>query len=191
MNSIEDEVNRAVENLVAQLVDLGYRAARERLQSIGRSIASGSGNAGSPRRDPADLASLSARFMAHVQAHPGLHLEEINEELGTTRKDLRLPIRRLLADGRLVTRGQSRRTTYYPSPSAGESVEHPAPPAHQCSTVTSPPPSALDATSGDTGGTGDLCNLASLSSLYSDTELDPGLGRLLADVLALSRKLRE
>jgi hypothetical protein len=48
-----------------------------------------------------------------VKAKPGLRIDEINKELGTTTKDLALPIRKLIADGMLTAKGQKRST---PSP---------------------------------------------------------------------------
>ena len=44
----------------------------------------------------------------------GLRIEEINRELGTTTKDLALPIRKLVADGMLAAKGQRRATKYFP-----------------------------------------------------------------------------
>lgn len=64
------------------------------------------------KRDPAALEALSARFVDFVQKHPGLRVEQINQQLGTTTKDLALPIRKLLAEGRVKAHGHKRSTTY-------------------------------------------------------------------------------
>jgi predicted transcriptional regulator len=57
---------------------------------------------------------LSDRFAAFVKSNPGLRIEQINKELGTVTKELALPIRKLLADGTITSKGQKRSTTYFP-----------------------------------------------------------------------------
>ena len=47
--------------------------------------------------------------------HPGLRIEQINKQLGTTTKDLALPIRKLIAEGALKTKGEKRSTAYFAS----------------------------------------------------------------------------
>jgi predicted HTH transcriptional regulator len=66
----------------------------------------------SSKRDAAALESLQEQFVSFVEKHPGLRIEQINKELGTSTKDLALPIRKLLADGAIKTQGQKRATTY-------------------------------------------------------------------------------
>jgi hypothetical protein len=66
-----------------------------------------------PKRSPAALDELSKQFMQFVKVKPGLRIEQINKELGTTTKALALPIRKLAASGDLVIKGQKRSTTYY------------------------------------------------------------------------------
>ena len=48
-----------------------------------------------------------------MTGHEGLRIEQIHKELGTTTKDLALPIRKLIAEKRIKTKGQKRSTTYY------------------------------------------------------------------------------
>ena len=62
---------------------------------------------------PEDLEALSERFASFVKANPGLRIEQINKQLGTTTKDLALPIRKLIADGTLKAKGKKRSTTYF------------------------------------------------------------------------------
>jgi predicted transcriptional regulator len=64
------------------------------------------------KRDSAALEALSDKFTNFVAKNPGLRIEEINKELGTTTKDLALPIRKLVAEGALKTHGKKRATTY-------------------------------------------------------------------------------
>jgi hypothetical protein len=81
--------------------------------------AAGLGRVGRPRggrgakRTSADLEALSERFAAFVKANPGLRIEQINKQLGTTTKDLALPIRKLISEGVVTAKGQKRSTTYF------------------------------------------------------------------------------
>ena len=83
-------------------------------------LAANLGRVGRPRggrgakRSSADLEALSERFASFVAASPGLRIEQINKQLGTTTKDLALPIRKLISEGRIKAKGQKRSTTYFP-----------------------------------------------------------------------------
>jgi len=57
---------------------------------------------------------MGQKFIAFVKATPGLRIEQINKQLGTTTKDLALPIRKLEAEGVIATKGQRRATQYFP-----------------------------------------------------------------------------
>jgi hypothetical protein len=136
MSDFQNEMNRTVQGFVAQITELARRAAIDTLESAfgGRAPRGGGGSAaaapvaaataslarvGRPRggrggkRTPADLEALSERVGSFVKANPGLRIEQINKQLGTTTKDLALPIRKLVADGVINTKGQKRSTTYF------------------------------------------------------------------------------
>jgi predicted HTH transcriptional regulator len=131
MSDFQADMNHAVQGFVAQITELARRAALETLESAfggkagrGRSAAVAiklpiaATRAGRPRggrgakRTAADLQALSDKFAAFVKANPGLRIEQINKQLGTSTKDLALPIRKLLADGVIAAKGQKRSTTY-------------------------------------------------------------------------------
>ena len=132
MSDFQTEMNRVVQGFVAQITELARRAALDTLDSAfggrGRGgpaaaaviAASGLGRVGRPRggrgakRTSADLEALSERFASYVKNNPGLRIEQINKQLGTTTKDLALPIRKLIADGVVSAKGQKRSTTYFP-----------------------------------------------------------------------------
>jgi hypothetical protein len=138
MSDFQSEMNRTVQGFVAQISELARRAAIDTLESAfaGRATPRSSAaasvaiavpasngeraertRAGRPRvgakRTAADLVALSDRFASFVKANPGLRIEQINKELGTVTKDLALPIRKLLADGVITSKGQKRSTTYF------------------------------------------------------------------------------
>ena len=143
MSDFQNEMNHAVQGFVAQIAELARRAALDTLESAFGSRGGGGGGrngggraalvaltggarAGRPRggrgakRTAADLEMLSDKFASYVKANPGLRIEQINKELGTTTKDLALPIRKLIADGKVTAKGQKRSTTYFPGKRASK-----------------------------------------------------------------------
>ena len=130
MSDFQTEMNRVVQGFVAQITELARRAAIDTLESAfgGRSgraapaaaaLVASFGRVGRPRggrgakRSSADLEALSQRFASFVKANPGLRIEQINKQLGTTTKDLALPIRKLISEGVISAKGQKRSTTYF------------------------------------------------------------------------------
>jgi hypothetical protein len=139
MSDFQNEMNHAVQSFVTQITELARRAAIDTLESAFNGRA---GRTGAPaavalatagvarpersrggrgaKRTPADLEALSQKFAAFVKTNPGLRIEQINKELGTTTKDLALPIRKLIADGTISAKGQKRSTTYFPGKKASK-----------------------------------------------------------------------
>ena len=81
------------------------------------SSSSSGGSVGRPRgrgakRTAEEIEEMAERFVEFVQANPGLRIEQINKQLGTTTKDLALPIRKLISDGAVKVKGSKRATTY-------------------------------------------------------------------------------
>ena len=130
MSNFQHEMNQVVDGFVAQITELARRAALNTLEATfashgaGRAptvaLPRGAAPVGRPRggrgvkRRPEDLEALCNQFATFVKSHPGLRIEQINKELGTTTKDMALPIRKLIAEGRLTAKGQKRSTTYFP-----------------------------------------------------------------------------
>ena len=123
MNDFQNELNRVVSGFVAQVTQLARRAAIDTLETaLGKrtGLTSGRGTRVSLRggqRTSGELDRLADNFHGFVAKHPGLRIEQINKELGTNTKDLALPIRKLVADGAIKTKGEKRSTIYF----AGES----------------------------------------------------------------------
>jgi len=137
MSDFQNEMNRVVQGFVSQIAELARRAAIDTLESAfgGRASRGGGGGGaasaattvaaasfgrvGRPRggrgakRTAADLDALSDKFASFVKANPGLRIEQINKQLGTTTKDLALPIRKLIGEGQISAKGQKRSTTYF------------------------------------------------------------------------------
>jgi hypothetical protein len=118
MTDFQSEMNRVVSGFVAQITELARRAAIDTLESAlgkrgGGAVLSRGGRRKGAKRSGDELDKLGDNFHAFVVKHPGLRIEQINKELGTTTKDLALPIRKMIADGSLKTKGSKRSTTYF------------------------------------------------------------------------------
>jgi hypothetical protein len=123
MSDFQNELNRVVAGFVTQITDLARRAAIDTLESaLGKrrpgaiSLGAGGRRLGRGRgakRTAGELDKLGEAFHTYVSKHPGLRIEQINKQLGTTTHDLALPIRKMIADGSLKTKGKKRSTTYF------------------------------------------------------------------------------
>ena len=123
MSDFQSEMNRVVAGFVAQITELARAAAREMIDEAlgkgtkglagfarnGRSARGGRG----AKRSSDELDKLADSFLSYVHKHPGMRIEQINKQLGTSTKDLALPIRKLIAEGALKTKGTKRSTTYF------------------------------------------------------------------------------
>jgi hypothetical protein len=125
MPDFQSEMNRVVAGFVAQITELARAAARDMIdEALGSSTkisiggfgrgGGGRGRGRGAKRTGDELERLADQFHSFVAKHPGLRIEQINKQLGTTTKDLALPIRKLISDGALKTKGTKRSTTYFP-----------------------------------------------------------------------------
>ncbi len=124
MSDFQTEMNRVVADFVAQVTELAKRVAIDTLEgalggrpsSRGGSSFTTRGTAGrrkGAKRTASDLDKLGDDFYSFVSKHPGMRIEQINKQLDTTTKDLALPIRKMIAEGSLKTKGEKRSTTYF------------------------------------------------------------------------------
>jgi hypothetical protein len=138
MSDLQNEMNHTVTGFVATITKLARRAAIESLElAFGdpaglngeRTAVNGTRGAAhrhaaprhagrpsgvhSKKRTPAQMQALSERFTTFVKANPGLRIEQINRQLGTTTNDLALPIRKLVAEGVIQAKGEKRSTKYF------------------------------------------------------------------------------
>jgi hypothetical protein len=72
------------------------------------------------KRTAVEIAQMADAFLAHVTANPGQRMEHIAKELGLPTPELTLPVKKLLADGKLRVEGQKRATEYHPAETRGE-----------------------------------------------------------------------
>jgi hypothetical protein len=132
METFQSEMNQTVHQFVAQITELARRAALDTLESafgspgapraavraapVGAAPVPPSGRPRGTRgakRTSEDIESMAMKAAAFIKSNPGLRIEQINKELGTTTKDLALPMRKLISDGLVATKGQKRSTTYF------------------------------------------------------------------------------
>jgi hypothetical protein len=123
MSDFQTEMNRVVADFVAQITELARAAARDMIdEALGKGAKGSFALGRSPRgrgrgakRTSDELDKMADNFHTFVTKHPGLRIEQINKQLGTTTKDLALPIRKLIAEGALKTKGEKRSTAYFAS----------------------------------------------------------------------------
>ncbi len=122
MRNLQADVQQLVDGFVVQVGDLARRAAIETLEVAlgGNRPARGQGVRSTvlgEKRSAGDLEKLSDDFVAFVTKKPGIRIEQINKQLGTKTKELALPIRKLVAEGAINTKGSRRSTMYFPGKS--------------------------------------------------------------------------
>jgi hypothetical protein len=126
MDNLQNQVNARVEAFVAEITELARAAAYQALSgALDTPIASGRGATMALRgrkggkRTADEIAQMADAFLVHVTANPGQRMEHIAKELGLATPELTLPVKKLLAEGKLRVEGQKRATQYYPADGSG------------------------------------------------------------------------
>jgi hypothetical protein len=136
MENLREQIFQVTNNFVAAVQQLTEKHTAQVLQEtfsslgskqratnpVATTVAPDASRSRGAKRGPDELEHLSKRFVQFVQEHPGLRIEQINKELGTTTTELALPIRKLVGNGSITVKGQKRSTTYF----AGKSAAAPA-----------------------------------------------------------------
>ena len=65
------------------------------------------------KRTADELEALAAKLRSYIAKHPGERIEHIGKALGVSSKELALPVRKLIADRAISTKGQRRATKYF------------------------------------------------------------------------------
>jgi len=120
MSDFETEIEKVVRGFVAQVADLARRAALETLSSaLGSSDKRSSSASREPatgrggRRRSGEMDQMRDTILDHVKKNPGLRTEQLGKALGATTKELARPIRQLVSEGSLKTKGQRRGMQYF------------------------------------------------------------------------------
>ena len=125
-SNIESQIQARVSVFVDELTELVRQSALEAVEEVLRRSGA---PAGAPpgkkatsrapatkkrvRRATADIQEVAGAVLAHVKANPGQRLEEMSPALGVDSKDLKRPVRDLLAAGKLRKEGERRGTRYF------------------------------------------------------------------------------
>ncbi len=131
MDKLQNEISARVEAFVAEITELARAAAYQTLNSALEGGQLGSGRGATTllrgrrggKRTSDELAQMADAFLAYITANPGQRMEHIARELGLATPELTLPVRKLLADGKLRVEGQKRATQYYPADSGSGSAK--------------------------------------------------------------------
>lgn len=119
MSDTSSRVQSVIDRFVSELTAIAREeAAKIVLGGITpsgrvRKAASNSAGGHGAKRSPENIEALQSKLLGYVKSHPGLRIEQINEQLGTSTKDLALPIRKLIAAKQLRVQGQRRATKYF------------------------------------------------------------------------------
>jgi predicted HTH transcriptional regulator len=120
--------NRQVQNVVDEFVNKLTQIARETAAQVvmggfgstksapKRAAAKGRG----AKRSSQNLEAMQTKVLGFIKSHPGSRTEEINRKLGTTTKDVALPIRKLIASKAIKAEGQRRATKYFAGAAAAK-----------------------------------------------------------------------
>jgi hypothetical protein len=122
MNDYQTEMQKLVETFVDALSDLYRRAVSDALGGGNGARRLRTGRGKGEKRTSSELDVLADKFVDYVSKNPGLRIEQINRELGTTTKDLALPIRKLVAQGVIKGKGEKRSRQYFATAAAAKKM---------------------------------------------------------------------
>jgi hypothetical protein len=130
-SDVNREIRDRVQSFVQELSELVKQATLESVQSALQGgpvgvlpMARGGrrGGAAQPKLAPGrrggkrtadELESLASSLLRHIQSNPGQRMEQLSASLDIASKELTLPIKKLMQENRLRTKGQKRATAYY------------------------------------------------------------------------------
>ena len=129
MSNSDAAIREAVESFVEQLKGLIQRAALESVQAalldggggparrgskLGRAASlAPSKPQGGAKRTPEELDALIKKLRIYVVKNPGQRIEQIGRGLDVTTKELVLPVKKLMSERQISTKGQKRATVYF------------------------------------------------------------------------------
>jgi hypothetical protein len=132
-NSVNDRIRSRVEAFAEELSALIRDSAMETVRDAlggggstarrgargGRVAASaaplrgGSRREKGQKRDPQEIERLTSRLLDFIKNNAGQRIEQIAAGMGTVTKELNLPVKKLIAQKALKTKGQKRATQYF------------------------------------------------------------------------------
>jgi len=128
MSDVNAKIRDRIESFVEEIAELVRHAALESVaEALGGSQLSslhdgrqlGDYNRGlldhrrGGKRSPNEIDATTNLVLDFVRENPGQGVEQIAKSLGTDTRELTLPIKKLVGQGRLTTQGQKRATKYF------------------------------------------------------------------------------
>ena len=126
---IDSRIRGMVEAFAGDLADLIRESAMETVRDAlggvpsggrrggaARASAAGAGRRALPKgakRPPDEIVKLTSRLLEYVKGHKGERIEQIAKGMGVSTRELNLPVKKLIANKSLRTRGQKRATQYF------------------------------------------------------------------------------
>lgn len=114
---VQQAVIEKIQAAIGQTVAAPQRAPRARSASASGAAAPAARRGARRRggkRTPAELSQMATAVVQYVEANPNSNIEEIGRGVGIATKDLALPVKKLLKEGRLKKKGEKRATRYNP-----------------------------------------------------------------------------
>jgi hypothetical protein len=124
--SIDQQIKERIEDFVSELDALVRQAAVESVsQALGRNSTHREratraapavrvrGRRKGEKRSSNELASLTVRLRDYIAKNPGSGIEQIGKAIGSRTKELALPVKKLVAEKAIRTRGVKRATKYF------------------------------------------------------------------------------
>lgn len=125
MSDIQHAINERIDAFVADITELAKKAALETLEtglsggaprsSASKGLVTTRGRRKGGKRSPDEIKEAANELLEHIRENPGQRMEAIAKALGSTTKDLTLPIKKLLQQNLVRVEGQKRATSYYPA----------------------------------------------------------------------------
>lgn len=106
------DISHLIHEAAREAVEEALRREARSVTGSSRTVSAG-GKARRIRRSTADLHETADNLVAYVENNPGQPIGQIAEALNCTSKELRLPVLKLVEEGRLSTEGQRRGTRYF------------------------------------------------------------------------------
>ncbi|MCA9680222.1 MAG: hypothetical protein KC464_34655 [Myxococcales bacterium] len=113
-------MDRVIAEFIATITTLAREAAMQSLsQALGDAGANTLRRKGpaaarkGAKRPASEIDETKQRVATFIAQNPGLRIEQINAQLGTTTKELALPLRKLIAERKVTTKGAKRATVYF------------------------------------------------------------------------------
>jgi DNA-binding GntR family transcriptional regulator len=116
LKNMDRALAEATDNVLKQALSEARAgiSAYLQLQGIGVPAGGGGPRAAPGRRSSTDLGNWGATLLDFVRRNPGQRGEHIAAALGTDANTIRRPMKQLIADGAVRTKGERRGMRYYP-----------------------------------------------------------------------------